>query len=113
MNTRRIHRTALLALVAAAALGTGAANAADAVVTQSLSVNYGDLDLDTREGNATLYRRLRAAALRVCGEPDARSLREAGMARACYAKAMDDAVKQIDRAPLTALHSKRASRSVG
>jgi len=110
---RTIHRRLLAGLLTATFLGAGIAGAADDVVTKSMSVSYGDLNLDTREGNATLYRRLRAAALRVCGEPDSRDLRSTTEARACFAKAMDTAVRQIDRAPLTALHARRSARDSG
>jgi UrcA family protein len=113
MNTRTIKNTVLASFVAVAALGAAVAGAGEQLVTQSVAVKYGDLDLATSQGNAALYRRLRTAAVAVCGETDARDLRASADARACYAKAMEDAVRQIDRAPLTALHARRAARSAG
>lgn len=87
------------------------ANAAGDEVPR-LTVSYADLDLTRAEGAQTLYRRLRSAARQVCDAGyDMRALAERARYRACVEKAVEEAVRTIDRDVLTALHRRKAPRS--
>lgn len=52
--------------------------------TKSVTVLYGDLDLNTQAGLAKLHTRLRAAAREVCDVREQRPLAETIEARTCY-----------------------------
>lgn len=68
-------------------------------------VGYGDLDLSTKEGQAKLDSRLRAAAKQVCDLRSPNLQRtEFASARTCYAKALADARRAKDNLrPRTAM----------
>lgn len=61
----------VLAALSLAVLSTPAA-----AETVSIAVPYGDLDLSTSKGMATLDGRIEAATARICGRPDARRVRD-------------------------------------
>jgi UrcA family protein len=76
----------------------------------SIQVDYGDLDLTSAAGAATLYRRIEKAARKACGGRDGLvplHLRED--ATTCVQDAVDSAVERVDRETLTALHRQRSS----
>lgn len=54
----------------------------------SAEVRYGDLNLASAQGAATLQRRIKLAAEKVCGRPDARDIKASQAAAACRADAM-------------------------
>jgi UrcA family protein len=69
------------------------------------TVSFADLDLSKAAGAQTLYKRIKAAARNVCGPSDNYTFVTPSAAfRKCYDKAIADAVAQIDRPSLTALH---------
>lgn len=71
----------------------------------SVRVTYSELAFDTADGAAAVYSRLRAAARKVCGiAQGAASLNEYLKQRECFDAALANAVRQIDRPKLTALH---------
>lgn len=76
-------------LVLAAGLAAGAAHAqpsaADAGDTYRVAVPYGDLNLASPRGQATLRNRIRAAAASVCGDTKVAPLAEASVSAACRA----------------------------
>ena len=98
------------------ALGLLLANVASAQTTAALgisivfpvaaqTVSFADLDLSKAAGAQTLYKRIKAAARNVCGPADNYTFVTPSKAfRKCYDKAIADAVAQIDRPSLTALH---------
>lgn len=106
MKTRNLMQRssrACLALAAAAGLlGAGATLAAD----RSTTIRYGDLNLATITGAATLYQRIQGAARFVCGE-QGRSLVEQRDWRDCYHAAINDAVATVNSPTLTAVHRSR------
>ena len=79
---------------------------------KSLAVSYADLDLSKSAGAQTLYKRIKKAARRVCGPVDNYTfLTPAKTFRQCYEQAIADAVAQVDRPSLTALHQDETSRT--
>lgn len=105
------HRTLLL--LSTLLLAGGVAQAADtrtaAVSTDvaNTTVSYGDLNLASQSGVATLYKRLARAADRVCGEHEARSPRAHADFRECRAASLNRAVRQIGHPGVLALHATR------
>jgi len=111
MNIQKIDRKAgaraLRTLVASAALTLLAqAGHADAQRADrpKLVVQYADLDLTSASGAKILYRRIHAAAVKVCGIPDLMQLAAVAAAKACSDRAIADAVASIDNPLLTARH---------
>jgi UrcA family protein len=106
----RIIQETVLALALTGALSAGATTAlAGAAVRHTLdpavTVRFADLNLNNAEGARTLYGRIRNAAQTVCGPRY--SLWDGRSARAwqeCYRKTIDEAVTQVNRPKLTALH---------
>ncbi|HEX4387840.1 MAG TPA: UrcA family protein [Steroidobacteraceae bacterium] len=92
-----------VALVAVLALLGSAQALADPEGTRSVKVGYGDLDLSTQAGAATLYQRIRGAAHQVCGS-DGRSLADYAISRSCFNNAVSTAVATVNNPRLTALH---------
>jgi UrcA family protein len=94
-----------LATVGAIGL-TAAAYAADADYDiPKQVVKFGDLNVSSSAGAATLYRRIQRAAERVCGGPlDVRELSIAVRSKACIAQAIERAVKDVHTPALTSLH---------
>lgn len=112
MNIRN-HRK--LAILSALLLAGGAAQAAQTTVSATraqvatTTVSYGDLNLASQSGVATLYRRLSRAADRVCGENEARSPREHAEFRACRTASLNRAVQQVGHPGVLALHAGQRS----
>ena len=75
------------------------------VAPSSVRVTYSELAFDTADGAAAVYAKLRQAARKVCGlTHGAASLNEYLKQRECFDAAVANAVRQIDRPKLTALH---------
>jgi UrcA family protein len=90
------------------------ANGASAEQPQvpQVTVSYSDLDLSKPAGAQTLYKRIKAAASHVCGSRGHYTRLESRKVwRGCYDTAIADAVAQIDRPSLTALHKEAADRA--
>jgi UrcA family protein len=113
-NTRSVKRTLVtfgmltLCLIA----GVSSANAAASPVsTSAIAVSYGDLNLQSEQGNQELYARIVSAARQVCetDNVDIRDLQRLANARACEADAISAAVQQVHSAKLAALNSARAT----
>lgn len=84
---------------AALALGSAAANGQTVVVKSnplpSERVGFADLNLYSAAGKATLDRRIRGAARRVCMEPADRSIGNLTDGRLCFAAAVADGHRQM------------------
>src|SRR5262245_21233187 len=111
-RTKRLTRAGIAAFAVCTSLVAYSASAAPKEKAQTVS--YADLDLSKPAGAQTLYKRIKAAARQVCGPSDqytfvtpARAFRE------CYAKAIADAVAQVDRPSLTALHREETRTARG
>ena len=93
-----------------------AALAAPAVSTaanvEQITVHFGDLNIDQTTGAVILYRRIRHAAERVCGERELPGSRVVSLDwRRCVADSIDRAVISVDRPALTAYHRVHAAPS--
>jgi UrcA family protein len=87
------------------------ASAEQPQVTQ-VTVGYSDLDLSKPAGAQTLYQRIKSAAAQVCGSRGHYTrLESRKLWRDCYDGAVANAVAQIDRPSLTALHKEAADRA--
>jgi UrcA family protein len=103
-------------MVAAVALFTcllaNGARAEQPQVVQA-TVSYADLDLSKPAGAQTLYKRIKGAAARVCGSHGRyTTLEPRSVWHKCFDTAVANAVAQIDRPTLTALHREEMNREV-
>jgi UrcA family protein len=128
MKTLTILRSLVSALAIAVLMGSGTAFAGDSASTEpysdidehiyaigkatksdevSVTVRYGELNLDNEKGLATLYRRLQRAAEHVCGvEPYSvsRSRTRRAAAATCYSASLAASVDKIDNLALKQMH---------
>lgn len=94
---------AALAIVAATLVADiASAKAHDAA---SAVVRYTDLDLTRSTDVTRLYARLRYASQKVCNSYDSRELRTRDLHAACFDKALNSAVAEVNDARLTSLHA--------
>jgi UrcA family protein len=107
MNT--FSKIAAATLIAVAALAGTAANAEDAVPSQA--VKYGDLNLSSAQGAATLYKRIEAAARGVC-PASGRQIDQITSRQSCYDQAIARAVRQVNSSTLTAYYSAKTGHVV-
>jgi UrcA family protein len=77
-------------------------------VPAKVLVHYSDTDFGSVEGTASVYRKLKTAARRVCGVNDGSrlTLDQSIKAQECFETTLADAVRRIDRPMLTSVHSK-------
>lgn len=106
MNTnetaRHLARLALLAgLCTAAPLYAGAVAATP---TQSVTVHFGDLNLQSDAGIRALYSRIQAATRVVCSPEPAGDRLAMLQFKACRSEALSNAVAQVGSPALAALH---------
>lgn len=106
--TQRLARAGIVAL----ALCTCAVAYGAEPKVKSQAVSYADLDLSKPAGAQTLYKRIQKAARRVCGPVDNYTfITPAKAFRQCYEQSIAEAVAQVDRPSLTALHKVETSRT--
>ncbi len=75
-----------------------------------VTVHFGDLNLEQPQGVAVLYRRVKFAAERACGEPRMTgSFIISDYWRSCVAQAIEGAVVTLDRPLVTAYHRAHAA----
>jgi UrcA family protein len=110
MNTLTTS-TALRGFIVAAifsAVASGfaaAASAAGPTESHSMVVPYGDLNLASPKGAATLYTRIVAAAHGVCDAQGERSFEYRAQERVCLHDAIADAVTKVGREQLIAIYN--------
>ena len=81
---------------------------------KTTTVSFADLDLSKAAGAQTLYNRIKVAARRVCGPADRYTYGAPNNAfRKCFVAAVADAVAQVDRPSLTALHLEATRTATG
>jgi len=98
-------------LFAIAALSGATANAGDAVPSQV--VKFGDLNLNSAQGAATLYTRILIAARNVCpGDDSDRQLRPIRSRQSCMDAAIERAVRQVNSSALSAYYSAKTGHVV-
>lgn len=73
----------------------------------SVTVRYHDLNLNSPEGIASLYRRIRGAAGEVCHSLESRDLSRKAVWDQCYNHAVANAVKAVHNETLSAYHWQR------
>jgi UrcA family protein len=73
----------------------------------SVTVRYPDLNLNSPEGIASLYGRIRAAAGQVCRSLESRDLLHKAQWYDCFSHAVANAVNTVHNAPLSAYHWQR------
>ena len=88
------------------------AHAADAATPKSLRISVSDLDLSKNGDVATLYARIKSAALQACGADVVTGSRlPSGSKKQCTSQAVDGAVSQINNASLSAYHKQEATKA--
>lgn len=95
---------AALALSAVAAAGTRA--------DTGIVVKYGDLNLKSEAGIASLHKRIRNAAETVCGQYETRILGLRNQFVACVEDAVNSSVATVDSARLTHYHVSKGQPQV-
>jgi UrcA family protein len=94
-------------LLPLAALALSGAAAAGTPLTESRVVRYGDLNLDSRAGVASLHKRIRNAAESVCGNLNSRIAGVKGLYDDCVKQAVDNGVAAVGNVNLTNFHTTR------
>lgn len=80
----------------------------------TIRISFAELDINKPRGLQVLYSRIERAAKVVCGfDYSPRELARNRQAKACYQTAVDDAVRQINRPTLTALHRAKTRATLG
>lgn len=80
----------------------------------TIRVSYAELDINKPRGLQVLYSRIQNAAEIVCGvDRSPHELARGRQATACYKTAVEDAVRQINRPTLTALHRAKTRDAMG
>lgn len=90
--------------------GVAAADEVSSSLQPSTVVSYGDLDLSTQAGLATLHKRLSIAAKKVC-PTESRDVNEFARARACQADAFNRAAQTVGGPALALVQTKGHSHS--
>lgn len=110
MTTRYIyvlrHAVVCAALAAGVSVFTSPASAEE---VSERAVHYKASDLTTDAGAEKLYRQLKAASRQVCGTWRLAQL--TNEYNACYAKALSDAVSEVNQQTLTKLHDRLEMKS--
>ena len=108
-HTKRLTRAGIAAFAICTCLVSYSASAES---VKSQTVSFADLDLSKAAGVQTLYKRIKVAARKVCGPADRYTYPTPSRAFGkCVQAAIADAVTQVDRPSLTALHKEEASRT--
>jgi UrcA family protein len=88
------------------------AHADNAPATQSLRITVSDLDLSKNTDVATLYARIKSAALQACGADVVTGSRlPSGSKKQCMTQAVDGAVSQINNTSLSAFHKQESTKA--
>jgi UrcA family protein len=101
-------------IVASAAIAWGGGNAAQAgepdnTVAHKV-VSFRDLNLNSPEGAAALYRRINSAANEVCGNPNKFDLSQLKL-QMCVKDAVSRAIAQVNNPMLTSLHQAKTGKA--
>ena len=105
LKMRDVSRAAA-ALAACLCIGVAAsAHAAPVAAAPAVTVSYGDLNLSGDAGTQVLYQRIVKAAAQVCELADIRDLRQNAEAKACRARAIGQAVHEVNSPRLVAVYS--------
>jgi UrcA family protein len=104
----------ILAATIFAALTCGIATvsfASDGTDALQATVKYGDLNVSSASGAATLYSRIRAAAENVCRPFNNRDFASQKLLAACVHKAMGGAVNEVNQPALFTIYNAKSGPS--
>jgi UrcA family protein len=76
----------------------------------SITVHFGDLDVNSAGGAETLYKRIKGAARTVCDESTADRMARNSLWYQCYDSAVARAVAQVNNGRLTAVFNEKNPR---
>ena len=99
----------LLPVAALAISGIAAAGSSD---VNSVVVRYGDLNLNSQAGVASLHKRIRNAAESVCSELNNRVLGLRDMYEQCVSEAVSGGVNQVANPNLSNFHRSKGKSAV-
>jgi len=113
MNTStRVSRILAATIFAALTCGVATASfASDSSNPLQVKVKYGDLNVSSTAGAATLYTRIRLAAEAVCHPFNNRDLASQRLFAGCVHKAMSNAVNEVDQPTLSAIYNAKIGTS--
>ncbi len=80
-------------------------SAADFTDVRTTTVKYGDLDVATSQGAASLYNRIRFASEAVCSPSDRNDLASMSRSQKCVQQAIAGAVAKVNQPALSALYA--------
>lgn len=107
-NSAASRFISLLLLTTLAVAASAASIAAPPTDIRQKVLDYSDLDLNSMSGVRRVYARIRKAAEAVCGDQQVTGSRITQPDwRACYDRAVADAVAQLDEPALSAYHQRR------
>jgi UrcA family protein len=95
-NPARVIFLALAPLAAAAAMLTFV-DQRDVSPPDRLAVSYADLDVNTADGAAVLFHRIRVAAGEVCSIYDGKNPAQTALRKSCTDRAVTQAVAVVDK----------------
>ncbi len=104
-SSSRLCSFAAIAVFGAVGASFAGVAAAGSPELLQIAVPYGDLNISTVRGAATLYNRIRTAAQQVCWPLDHGDLSSKRQLAVCTSKAIADAVTSIDQPALFAVYS--------
>ncbi len=108
VTATRLRRSVATGAAAVALFGFAALSLASSDDPLKVTVSFADLDVSHPAGAVVLYRRIRAAAKRVCSPLESRGIEAAIQLDACIEGAVLDAVNAVNQPALTSvLHAKR------
>ena len=105
---KKVQVGASVALLLAVPALSNAATSAGAQSDAPLRVSYADLNLNSDEGVAVLYRRLQSASRTSCNygtHMKAAPVRVVQSAKACYAETLSEAISELNNSKLSRVHS--------
>ena len=77
---------------------------------QSLTVQFGDLNLNNAQGVDALFKRIKNAAESVCNEFEGRTLKERQLYSDCVDTALSTAIARVDRPTLSRYLVERSAK---
>jgi UrcA family protein len=95
---------AALLLLTVSLMPEHALAADDSQEARSVTLQYRNIDLNTQQGAASLYRRIRAAATSVCSPFESRLLERQALWERCFSDAVGNAVAAVHNETLSAYH---------
>jgi UrcA family protein len=114
MNTTNIATRFIAGAIVTALISSfsSIASAAEGTDSMQKTLRYAGASVDSEQGAATLYNRIRIASEEVCSPLGHGDLSSKMHAKACAHKAIADAVSQVNQPALTAVYNARNGGSL-